>query len=254
MEVFTDWFGPTGAGQMFARWGHYLTGAIWVGLLWYFNFVQAPAFAAMTDTVRADTLRLVSARAMTWRRWSAAATAGTGALILFFQEPYDGDYLEYFGTPQGTAVAFGSVLGLVMLANVWFVIHPSQRVLLGSAERVVAGRAPTAEAPRAAKRLARAERCNVMLAIPMLWFMAVAPHFAVARFNYRPDRDYIGSAWVVMILALGIVELSALGQVGGLDSKVNRVLFDRTWRTLAAGIVLWAFLWIGAFEVVMGRA
>jgi len=88
----------------------------------------------------------------------------------------------------------------------------------------------------------------------MLWFMAVAPHFAVARFNYRPDRDFIGAAWVVMILALGIVELSALGQVGGLDSRVNRLMFDRTWRTLATGVLLWAFLWIGAFEVVMGQA
>jgi uncharacterized membrane protein len=241
---------------MYARWGHYLTGAIWIGLLYYFNFVQAPAFAEMTDAVRADTLRLVSARAMAWRRWSAVATAGTGVLILVFQDPYDGDYLEYFGTPRGTAVAFGSVLALVMLANVWAVIHPCQQTVIRSAQRVAEGRARDPDAVRAAKRLARAERGNVVLGIPMLWFMAVAPHFAdgITRFNYRPDRDYIGAAWVVFILALGIVELSALGQVGGYDSRANKLMFDRSSRTVIAGLVMWAFLWIGAFEIIMGQA
>lgn len=256
MEIVTDWFGPNGAGQLFARWGHYLAGGAWIGLLVYFNAVQAPAFHEMTDPVRADVLRLVSTRAMSWRRWSAVATLASGILILWFQDPLDGDYLEYFATPRGTAVAFGSVLGILMFANVWLVIAPNQRTLVQSAEQRLAGRGADPEAPRAARRLARCERANALLSIPMLWFMAVAPHFAdgVFRFVIRPGRDYIGSAWVVFIIIVGVVELSALGQIGGLDSSANRIMFDTPTRAAVWGVVVWAILWIGAFELVLGRA
>ncbi len=256
MEIVTDWFGPQGAGQLFARWGHYLAGAAWIGLLVYFNAVQAAAFPVMDDPVRADVLRLISAKAMAWRCWSAAATAFTGVLILWFQDPLDGDYLEYLSSPRGTAVGFGSVLGIVMLVNVWAVIAPAEKVLVLSAEQRQAGRSATPEAPRAAKRLARCERANALFSIPMLWFMAVAPHFAdgVFRFVTRPGRDDIGSAWVVFIIIVGFVELSALGQIGGYDSSANRRMLDSLSRTVVWGLVVWAILWIGAFELIMGQA
>jgi uncharacterized membrane protein len=256
VEILSDWMGPNGAGQMLARWGHYVAGAAWVGLLYYFNFVQAPAFAHFSDATRADALREIAARGMWWRRWSAVATVATGVLILFFQDPLDGDYLRYFATPQGTAIAFGSVLALVMFGNVWLVIAPNQEIVIASAQDAVSGRGPRADAPLAAKRLARAERCNTLLSVPMLWFMAVAPHFAggVLRFATLPGRDYVGSAWVVFIILVGVIELSALGQIGGYDSTANRLLFDSTRWVLLWGVVLWALLWFGAFEAILGDA
>jgi hypothetical protein len=254
VEILQDFFGLNGAGQMLARWGHYLAGAIWVGLLYYFNFVQAPAFANMTDVARADALREISLRAMAWRRWAALATVATGVMILVFQDPFDGDYLEYLSTAHGLAVAFGSVLGLVMFGNVWFVIAPNQRIVVQSAQDVVSGRGAVPQAALAARRLARAERANALLSIPMLWFMAVGPHFAggIDRFTTLPGRDYIGSAWVVFIITVGVIELSALGHLGGLDSRANRLLFDQGRVTLAWGVVVWALLWIGAFELILG--
>jgi hypothetical protein len=254
VEILEDFFGLNGAGQLFARWGHYLAGAAWVGLLYFFNFVQAPAFANLTDTSRADALREISTRAMAFRRWCAVATVATGVLILIFQKPFDGDYLEYFSTAHGLAVAFGSVLGLVMFGNVWLVIAPNQRIVVQSADQVVTGRGAMPEAPLAAKRLARAERCNALLSVPMLWFMAVGPHFAggIDRFTTLPGRDYIGSAWAIFIITVGVIELSALGQIGGYDSTANRILFDRGRMTLVWGVAVWAILWIGAFEIVLG--
>src|SRR5690606_21564627 len=126
VEILNDWTGPNGAGQLLARWAHYLAGGAWVGLLYYFNFVQVPAFGQLPDSPRADALREISTRAMRWRRWSAVATVLSGLLILGFQQPLDGDYPRYLSSPQGTAIAFGSVLALVMFANVWLVIAPNQ--------------------------------------------------------------------------------------------------------------------------------
>jgi uncharacterized membrane protein len=256
VEIFTEWFGPNGAGQVLARWAHYLTGAAWIGLLCYFNFVQVPAFHQLTDAVRADVLREVTARAMSWRRWSALATAATGLVILLLQDPYDGDYLEYLGTARGTAVAFGSLLGLLMLGNVWLVIVRNQSIVIDSAQQALSGRGARPDAPLAAKRLARAERCNVLFSIPMLWFMGAAPHFAdgAFRFTTLPGQDYIGAAWVVFIIVVGVVELSALGQIGGYDSTTNRLLFDSAGSSILGGLIMWAILWIGAFEIVLGDA
>jgi hypothetical protein len=254
VEILEDFFGLNGAGQIFARWAHYLAGAAWVGLLYFFNFVQAPAFAQMNDASRADALREISLRAMNFRRWCAAATVATGVLILVFQKPFDGDYLEYLSTAHGLAVAFGSALGLIMFANVWWVIVPNQRIVVEAAEQSVLGRGSVPHAGLAARRLARAERCNALLSIPMLWFMAVGPHFAggIDRFTTLPGRDYIGSAWAVFIITVGVIELSALGQLGGYDSRANKVLFDNGRMTLLWGVLVWALLWIGAFELILG--
>jgi hypothetical protein len=193
---------------------------------------------------------------MWWRRWSAVATVATGVLILVFQDPYDGAYGTYLSTPRGTAVGFGSVLGLIMFGNVWLVIAPNQRLVAESAESSLSGRGAVPHVALAAKRLARAERCNTLLSIPMLWFMAAAPHFAdsLCHFTTEPGRDYIGSAWAVFIITIGVIELSALGQIGGYDTVTNRILLDTRRRTVLWGLIVWAVLWIGAFEIVFGNA
>lgn len=256
MEILRDWFGPNGAGQLFARWGHYVAGAGWVGLLYYFNFVQAPAFTRLDDAARAAVLREISIPAMWWRRWAAVATVTTGLLIFWFQDPYDGTYLTYLSTPRGTAVAFGALLGLIMFGNVWLVISPNLRLVAESVESSLSGRGAVPHAGLAAKRLARAERCNTLLSIPMLWFMAAAPHFAdsLCHFTTQPGRNYTGSAWAIFVITVGVIELSALGQIGGYDTVTNRILLDTRRRAVAWGVIVWGLLWIGAFEIVFGNA
>jgi uncharacterized membrane protein len=256
VEIFTDWLGPTGAGQLLARWGHYLAGAAWLGLAYYFNFVQAPAFQEMSQQARSETLRLVSRRAERWVRWSALATLLSGVLILYFQRNLGSNFTDYFTTTRGTAVAFGVLLGVIMILNVWLVIFPNQTKVVKAAELADFGRGPDQATTRAAKKLARAERCNVVLSVPMLFFMAVGPHFleSAFRFQVNPGRDFVGMAWVVFIIMVGFIELSALGQIGGYDSTANRAMFDDYRHTIGWGFMLWALLWFGAFEAVLGRA
>lgn len=251
MEILTDWMGPSGAGQMLSRWGHYLAGITWIGLLYYFNFVQVPAFAEMGDAARAEALRAITKRALWWFRFGALLTFLTGVLILGFNRALGEDFTDYFASSAGTSIAFGAVLGTIMFLNVWLVIWPAQKIVIGSAEIVAAGGDPDPAVPAAAKRAARASRCNALFSIPMLFFMGATSHWVGARFEFYPGRDALGTAWVIFIIMVGIIELSALGQVGGYDSGANRALFDDHRRTIAWGFVLWAILYIGGFEVVI---
>ena len=77
-----------------SRWGHFLAGITWIGLLYYFNFVQVPAFAQMSAEGRSEALRHVTWRALWWFRWGAALTVLTGFLILGFNEQLDRDYFS----------------------------------------------------------------------------------------------------------------------------------------------------------------
>jgi uncharacterized membrane protein len=251
MEILTDWMGPAGAGQMLSRWGHYLAGVTWIGLLYYFNFVQVPAYAELSDAARAEAIRAVTKRALWWFRFGALLTVATGVLIFGFQRAFGSEFSTYFSTAQGTSIAFGAVLGTIMFANVWLVIWPAQRIVIGSAETVAAGGDADPEAPAAAKRAARASRCNALFSIPMLFFMAATSHWVGLRFPVFPGRDPLGAAWVIFIIMVGLIELSALGQVGGYDSTANKTLFDDHRKTIAWGFILWAILYIGGFEVII---
>jgi hypothetical protein len=251
MEILTDWMGPAGAGQILSRWGHYLAGVTWIGLLYYFNFVQVPAFAELSDAARSEAIRSITKRALWWFRFGALLTFLTGVLILGFQRALGSEFTDYFSTAQGTSIAFGAVLGTTMFLNVWLVIWPAQKIVIGSAESVAAGGDADPEAAAAGKRAGRASRCNTLFSIPMLFFMAATSHWVASRVVAVPRRDERGAAWVVFIIIVGVIELSALGQVGGYDSLTNKALFDDHRKTIAWGFILWAILYIGGFEVII---
>ena len=119
MEIFTQ----EGYGFL-ARWAHFLAGITWIGILYYFNFVQVPAFAEMEAGARSEVLRKISFRALWWFRWGAVLTLLSGLTIIAFQENYT---REYFRSATGTAIATGAVLGIIMFSNVWLVIWPAQK-------------------------------------------------------------------------------------------------------------------------------
>lgn len=145
-----------------ARWFHYLSGVMWIGLLYYFNFVQVDAMkAAAADGTAAGISKHVAPRALLYFRWAAivtwlmgAALLGSGFVPAFtFQEPY-------------TGIGVGAWLGTIMLFNVWVLIWPNQKKILGLVPA-------TDEAKAKARRIAfLASRTNTMLSIPMLFFMA----------------------------------------------------------------------------------
>ncbi len=149
-----------------ARWVHLLAGVMWLGLLYYFNFVQVPAMAAaQNDGSAAGIGRHIVPRALLYFRWAAVVTWLAGAALL------GGNFMDAFLLrPSRAAIGIGAWLGTIMLLNVWLVIWPSQKKLLGL---VAASEQEKAKARRVAFITSR---LNTALSIPMLFFMAAGAH------------------------------------------------------------------------------
>ena len=155
------------------RWLHLLSGITWIGLLYYFNFVQVPAMveaAADKDGPGPAAIgKYVAPRALLWFRWAAVATWLTGAAYLESAPQYS--LIDAF-TLQGESqlIGVGVWLGTIMLFNVWVLIWPNQKKVLGLAQA-------SDEEKAKAKRVALlASRTNTMLSIPMLLFMGASAH------------------------------------------------------------------------------
>lgn len=146
-----------------ARWVHFMAGIMWVGLLYYFNFVQVAAMKGATaDGTAAGITKHVAPRALLFFRWSALVTWIAGALLL----GHDGFFNAFTLQPAYAGIGVGAWLGTIMLLNVWGIIWPNQKKILGIVEATDAEKG-------AARRLAfLASRTNTALSIPMLFFMA----------------------------------------------------------------------------------
>jgi uncharacterized membrane protein len=229
----------SGEGFLFLlRWFHFLAGIAWIGMLYYFNFVQTPFFATAEAPVRTGMLAggLV-ARALWWFRWGAMFTFITGWLIILHRLGQAG-IGPFFGTSYGWAIFTGGMLGSVMWFNVWFVIWPAQQVVMASAQQVAKGGQAIAEAAARGQRAGFASRTNTMLSIPMLFFMGAASHLAMF-----PGAT--GGSHLAMLILLAIViaasEYNALVGTTGAGKKMLGTLKGTFW----AGFVLTAILYFG---------
>ena len=149
-------------GAFVMRFLHVASGVMWVGLLYYFNFVQIPSMPKIPDEQKPAIGKVIAPAALFWFRWAALSTLVTG-LILAGMNGYL-DALFTFARPF-TAIAIGMWLGAIMAFNVWFIIWPNQKKVLG----IVAA---DADAKAKAARLAMlTSRANTMLSIPMLFCM-----------------------------------------------------------------------------------
>ena len=159
------------------RWLHILAGITWIGLLYYFNFVQVPALAEAASDKEgpggAGVTKYVAPRALLWFRWSALVTWLTGAFYLWKAGWLLGAFTLGFAGASGlqvVTIGVGAWLGTIMLFNVWGLIWPNQKKLLGIVPA-------TDEEKARGKRVAfLASRTNTMLSIPMLLFMAASAH------------------------------------------------------------------------------
>ena len=146
----------------FMRWLHVLCGVMWVGLLWYFNFVQIPSMPKIPDEQKPAISKVIAPEALFWFRWAALATVVTGLLLATMS----GYIMAALGLQKPfTAIGIGMWLALIMAFNVWFIIWPYQKKALGI---VVVEPAEKAKAARLAMLTSRA---NTMLSIPMLFCM-----------------------------------------------------------------------------------
>ena len=153
------------------RWGHFLAGITWIGLLYYFNFVQVPFLKTVSAEGKAEAFKHLVPRALAWFRYSALATWLFGAALL---GPNLGDAFMLQG--PYAVIGMGAWLGTIMLLNVWGIIWPNQKRVLGLVP------ASTDEKKMCARRAFLASRTNTVLSIPMLFFMAASGH-GLALFN-----------------------------------------------------------------------
>src|SRR3954447_21369374 len=177
--IFDNFFKSGGGLQFIARWLHVLSGIAWIGLLYFFNFVQTPAFAELSPQARNEAFDKLTWRALWWFRWSAMATFLLGLLMLGIYSSDSGD-INYADPShfKGAAILTGILFGVTMLGNVWMVIWPNQQIVIGSVRQQLAGGEADPRQPDAAKKGARASRTNTFFSITMLWFMVFAAHFA----------------------------------------------------------------------------
>ena len=157
-------------GVFFFRWLHVLSAVMWIGLLWYFNFVQIPSMPKIPDDQKPAIGKVIAPAALFWFRWAAMATLITG-LILAMMNGYLVDAILLGlndGVAKHTMIGIGMWLGFIMWANVWMVIWPNQKKALGMVEVSAEGKAA------AARTAMLFSRTNTLLSIPMLFAMVSA--------------------------------------------------------------------------------
>jgi len=146
----------------FMRWLHVLSGVLWIGLLWYFNFVQIPSMPKIPDEQKPAISKVIAPEALFWFRWAAMATLVTGVLLAGMSG-YIGKALAL--QAPFVAIGIGMWLAIVMFFNVWFIIWPNQKKALGIVT------VEPAEKAKAARMAMLTSRFNTMLSIPMLYCM-----------------------------------------------------------------------------------
>ena len=152
------------------RWLHVLSAVMWIGILWYFNFVQIPSMPKIPDEQKPAISKVIAPAALFWFRWAAMATIITGLLLA-----HDSGYLMHALTlglmddvAKHTAIGIGMWLGLIMWFNVWFVIWPNQKIALGIVDAEADAKAASA------RKAMLFSRTNTLLSFPMLYAMVSA--------------------------------------------------------------------------------
>ena len=229
-----------------SRWSHVVVGITWIGLLYYFNFVQVPAFAEMEAAARNNAIDKLASRALWWFRWAAVATVVSGLLILGFQRQLDD--MDYFKSPPGMAIAVGILLALTMFVNVWGIIWRNQKTVIANARNVQAGGEADPAAAEAGRRALLASRQNTIFSLPMLVFMVGTSHFPYDVPNATGGHRAI--YWLIMLVVWILFELNALGVIGGLKPGGTNIIYDTHKNTLITGFV-YAALVIVIYAVVL---
>jgi len=229
MDLITTAYG----WEFLFRFIHFLAGITWIGVLYYFNFIQTPFFASdLGAQARSAMVRGLVPNALWWFRWGAMFTFLSGWTLILM-------YLGHGGMGLGdgliTRILTGGVMGTIMWFNVWFVIWPAQQVVIRSAEQVAAGGEAIPDAAARGARAGLASRTNTLFSIPMLFFMGSARH--LQTFN-NGDNDAI--YWVIVLLIFLAVELNALMGAG----QARQKFLGSVSGTIHAGLILTVVLYL----------
>jgi len=191
--------------NMLFRWSHILIGITWIGLLYYFNFVQTEYFKEAEEGAKKDVLSKLAPRALWWFRWAAFFTFLTGLILLYF-----------ITLRVNLDIIFGATMGTLMMLNVWGIIWPNQKIVIGIKE---------GDAAIAGPKAALASRTNTLLSIPMLYFMVSSAHYPHGGYLFAGDIS--SNAFIVGILVILGIEANAIwGKMFGIITSVRNVIIS----------------------------
>ncbi|HEY7554593.1 MAG TPA: urate hydroxylase PuuD [Candidatus Binatia bacterium] len=219
----------------FLRWIHFLAGITWIGILYYFNFVQTPFFAETDAPVRTGAILKLVPRALWWFRWGAMFTFLAGALIYLIRWHEMGTGL-FFGSSYGVTISIGGLMGTIMFLNVWLVIWPAQKVVIASTNQVASGGQALPDAAARGRRAALTSRTNTVFSIPMLFFMGAASHYTSLVKSGGAGAVF----WILVLIIIAAVEYNCLTGTQGPTKKPLDSVSGALW----FGFILTAILYV----------
>ena len=235
MEIFSleGWY-------VLMRWLHVLAGITWIGMLYYFNFVQTPFFGSeLGGTAKSAMTRGLVPNALWWFRWGAMFTFLSGLLIILTKWGHDKVPL---GSGYMTLILTGALLGTIMFLNVWLVIWPAQQVVIANAVTVAGGGQANPGAAARGARAGLASRTNTLFSIPMLFFMVAAANFPSLVAGLSTGQANLPLYWIAAFVVIGALEANCLVGTGQARQKMLGTVSGTIHAGLGLAVVLYVLM------------
>ena len=194
------------------RWIHFFAGVTWIGLLYYFNFVQTEFFKETDATAKSSAISKLVPRALWWFRYGALLTFLSGLALA----AYPASAINYY-------IVIGMLLGTLMFLNVWLIIWPKQKIVIASNEQVLGGGEALPEAAGALGKAGLASRTNTLFSLPMLFFMGASAHLSgVGRIAMSSEGSTSTLAVLLTLIIIGALQFNAIrGKTGPMTSVMG---------------------------------
>jgi uncharacterized membrane protein len=204
-----------------ARYAHVVFGVTWIGLLYYFNFVQTEYFKEAEPSARVDAFSKLAPRALWWFRWGAMGTFISGVILLGYRH-----------TGLTSDITVGATMGTLMFLNVWLIIWPNQKIIIESNQGVAQGNEPDPAAAAAAPKAALASRTNTLFSLPMLWFMGSSAHFSSGSIASNTNGI------IACLVIVALLQVNAIvGKQGPLTTVRGVIISGLVLTVVLAGIL-----------------
>ena len=206
--------------QFLFRWGHVMFGIAWIGLLYYFNFVQGGYMAAASNEAKVDAFTKLVPSALWWFRWAAMMTFLTGLVLLLI-----------IMSALSVGILLGGLMATLMFLNVWLIIWPNQKIVIASNEAVRDGGTADPNQAGAAAKALLASRTNTLFSLPMTLLMISHSHYTLGA----GDLATLGM-WIGLVLIVAIEANAIWGKTGPITS-VKGVIGSSVVLTVVMGVL-----------------
>ena len=209
--------------NLLARWGHLLFGITWIGILYYFNFIQGGYFKSASPEGLADAKAKLAPEALWWFRWAAMFTFITGLILL--------DGLRNANVPGGfnPYITIGATMGTLMFLNVWLIIWPNQKIALGMVE---------GDAAAAGGKALLASRTNTLLSAPMVFAMLGGAHFGAITGNGYGSSIESNATWIVLAIVAALEVNGIVGKQGPMTTVRGVIASSLVLTAVMVGILV----------------